>query len=97
MDYALIDVNTYGREVESRQRQKAAAINAAKLSRARYDGGQTAYLEVLETERSQFNAELETAAARGYLLSSYIYLYKALGGGWITEAEANEQSESLED
>ncbi len=84
VDDALVDVNTYGREVKSRERQKHAAINAAMLSRARYDGGQTAYLEVLETERSKFNAELETAAAKGALLSSYLYLYKALGGGWIT-------------
>jgi len=87
VDNALIDVDTYGREVESRERQKAAAINAARLSRARYDGGQTAYLEVLDTERSQFSAELETSAARGQLLSSYLYLYKALGGGWITPGE----------
>ena len=84
VDNALIDVATYGREVESRERQKAAAQNAAMLSRARYDGGQTGYLEVLDTERSLFSAELETAAAKGYLLSSYLYLYKALGGGWIT-------------
>ena len=84
VDDALIDVNTYGREVESRERQKQAATNAAKLSRARYDGGQAAYLEVLDTERSLFSAELETAAVRGALLSSYLYLYKALGGGWIT-------------
>lgn len=87
VDNALIDVDTYGREVESRERQKAAAINAARLSRARYDGGQTAYLEVLDTERSQFSAELESTAARGQLLSSYLYLYKALGGGWITPGE----------
>ena len=84
VDDALIGVDTYGREVKSRERQKLAAANAALLSRARYDGGQTAYLEVLETERSQFNAELESSAAKGYLLSSYLYLYKALGGGWIT-------------
>ena len=87
VDDALIDVNTYGREVESRERQKAAATNAAMLSRARYDGGQTAYLEVLDTERSLFNAELETAAAKGAMFSSYLYLYKALGGGWITLEE----------
>jgi multidrug efflux pump subunit AcrA (membrane-fusion protein) len=87
VDDALIDVNTYGREVESRERQKAAATNAALLSRARYDGGQTAYLEVLDTERSLFNAELETTAVKGSLLSSYLFLYKALGGGWITPAE----------
>ena len=74
-------------EVDSRERQKAAAINAARLSRARYDGGQTAYLEVLDTERSQFSAELESTAARGQLLSSYLYLYKALGGGWISPGE----------
>jgi multidrug efflux system outer membrane protein len=86
VDDALIDVNTYGREVESRERQRAAATNAATLSRARYDGGQTAYLEVLDTERSLFNAELETTAVKSALLSSYLYLYKALGGGWITPA-----------
>jgi len=91
VDDALIDVDTYGREVGSRERQKEAAINAARLSRARYDGGQTAYLEVLDTERSLFTAELETAAARGQLLSSYLYLYKALGGGWITPAEETPQ------
>lgn len=88
VDDALIDVATYGREVQSRERQRAAAINAAMLSRARYDGGQTGYLEVLDTERSMFSAELETTAAKGYLLSSYLYLYKALGGGWITPQEA---------
>ena len=87
VDNALIDIDTYGREVESRERQRAAAIQAATLSRARYDGGQTAYLEVLDTERSQFNAELESAAVKGQLLSSYLYLYKALGGGWITPGE----------
>jgi outer membrane protein, multidrug efflux system len=87
VDNALVDVNTYGREVASRERQKQAAINAARLSRARYDGGQAAYLEVLDTERSLFSAELETAAARGALLSSYLYLYKALGGGWINPSE----------
>jgi multidrug efflux system outer membrane protein len=86
VDNALIDIDTYSREVDSRERQKEAAINAARLSRARYDGGQTAYLEVLDTERSQFNAELESAAVKGQLLSSYLYLYKALGGGWITSA-----------
>lgn len=87
VDDALIDIHTYKAESESRQRQKAAAINAADLSRARYDGGQTAYLEVLETERSMFNAELEaTAVIRNYF-SAYIYLYKALGGGWITQEE----------
>jgi outer membrane protein, multidrug efflux system len=89
VDDALIDIYTYSREVESRERQRVAAAKAALLSRARYDGGQAGYLEVLETERSLFTAELESTAARGYLLSSYLYLYKALGGGWIMPREAD--------
>lgn len=84
VDDALIDLYTYKQEVQSRDRQKIAAINAARLSQARYDGGQTAYLEVLETERSMFNAELDASASERLHLSSYIFLYKALGGGWIT-------------
>lgn len=100
VDDALIDVSTYGRELESRQRQVVAASNAAMLSRARYDGGQTGYLEVLDTERSLFSAELDATATKRYQISSYIYLYKALGGGWITpedqaEAEAGDQAENL--
>ena len=85
MDDALIDLHTYKVEESARKRQMEASVNAAKLSRARYDGGQTGYLEVLETERSMFNAELEASASRRNHLSSYVYLYKALGGGWIED------------
>jgi multidrug efflux system outer membrane protein len=84
---ALIDVNTYRRETVSRTRQMDAAKNAAMLAMARYDGGETGYLEVLETERSQFNAELDASAALRNELSAYIYLYKALGGGWIVPGD----------
>jgi multidrug efflux system outer membrane protein len=87
---ALVDIETMGRELDARIRQLEAAHNAAGLSRARYDGGQTAYLEVLETERSLFNAELEASAIRREQLLSYVYLYKALGGGWITPEEKAE-------
>lgn len=91
VDDALIDLYTYNIEVTTRQRQVDAAINAAMLSRARYDGGQTSYLEVLETERSKFNAELEASATKYYQLASYVYLYKALGGGWIVAPAAEEE------
>jgi multidrug efflux system outer membrane protein len=85
---ALVAVRTYRDEHAARQRQVEAALNAAKLSRARYNGGVTSYLEVLITEQSQFSAELaETQTLRLYF-SAIIELYKALGGGWVTEPEA---------
>jgi multidrug efflux system outer membrane protein len=87
VDDALIDVDTYSREREARVRQRDAALNAASLSRDRYDGGQTAYLEVLDTERSLFSAELDATAVKRNQISAYIFLYKALGGGWIVPDE----------
>ena len=82
---ALVAVRTYRAEHEARRRQVTAARSAATLSRARYDGGVTSYLEVLDTERSLFNAELtESQTLRSYI-NAIIELYKALGGGWYPE------------
>jgi multidrug efflux system outer membrane protein len=79
---SLISVDTYEREFVSRENQEKAAASAAMLSRARYDGGVTSYLEVLESERSLFRAELLASSTRREQLVSYVTLYKALGGGW---------------
>jgi len=82
---ALVAVRTYRDEHAARRTQVAAASNAAILSRARYDGGVTSYLEVLDTERSLFEAELSESQTLRLYLNSIIELYKALGGGWNPE------------
>jgi multidrug efflux system outer membrane protein len=79
---SLISVHTFDEEILARENQQKAAQSAAMLSRARYDGGVTSYLEVLESERSLFGAELLASSTRREQLVSYITLYKALGGGW---------------
>jgi outer membrane protein, multidrug efflux system len=84
---ALIDVRTYKEQLESLTRQYLAAKNAEKLSRMRYDLGVTSYLEVLESERTLFSAELQLSEIRQSTFNSYIRLYKALGGGWISKDE----------
>ena len=66
----------------ARLRQLAAAQTAAKLSRARYDGGIVSYLEVLDTERSLFQSEILESTTRQQSLSAVVQLYRALGGGW---------------
>jgi len=83
---ALVAVRTYRAEHGARQRQAVAARNAARLSRARYDGGVVDYLEVLDSERSLFNAELDESATLQQYLTAIVQLYKALGGGWNPEA-----------
>jgi multidrug efflux system outer membrane protein len=79
---ALVAIRTYYGENAARQRQATAARNAARLSRARYDGGVVDYLEVLDSERSLFTAELEDSVTRRQYLNAIVELYKALGGGW---------------
>ena len=79
---ALVEIRPYKKELEARQRQVIAATNAAMLSKARYDKGVTSYLEVLESNRQMFDAELIAAQTLDEYLFAYVKLYKALGGGW---------------
>ena len=60
---------------------RASAV-AARLARARFDGGIVDFLEVLDTERTQLEAEDALAESRADTATSLIAVYKALGGGW---------------
>lgn len=84
---ALVEVDTYRRQLAINETQYLAALNANKLSKERYEGGVTSYLEVLDTERTLFSIEIELAFTRQAYLSAYVKLYKALGGGWLTPEE----------
>jgi len=83
VDDALIEIKTYREEAEARESQVNSARSASRLSRARYDSGVTSYLEVLESDRSLFRAELLASSTRRAQVVSIISLYKALGGGWV--------------
>jgi len=85
---SLVEIETYKRQIASVQSQLKAAKNANMLSNERYDKGYSTYLEVLETERSLFNVQLQYSELKQQYLNSYVNLYKALGGGWITKMEA---------
>lgn len=79
---ALAGVRWYREEQAARDFQVQAAQSASNLSWARYDGGVTSYLEVLDSDRSLFNAQLEASQVRRLQLVSIVRLYRALGGGW---------------
>ena len=82
---ALVSVRTYNVENNAQARRAFAARNAARLSRARYDGGVVDYLEVLDTERTLFNAELAQSETLQLYYNAIVRLYGALGGGWSIE------------
>jgi multidrug efflux system outer membrane protein len=82
---------------EARVQQTALVVSlrdAARLADVRYRGGVTSYLEVLDTERQLFDAELNLARTQRDELLAVVLLYRALGGGWMVEqppASAHEQ------
>jgi multidrug efflux system outer membrane protein len=82
---ALVSLATLRDQLVAVERQRFAAENAYKLSKARYDEGITSYLEVLDSERTLFDASLNASSVLQERLNSYVYLYKALGGGWISK------------
>ena len=76
---------------ESRVQQEALVTSlrdAARLADVRYRGGVSSYLEVLDTERQLFDAELLLAQTQRDELLAVVRLYRALGGGWMQEQAA---------
>jgi multidrug efflux system outer membrane protein len=92
---ALVGVETYKQQIAAVDSKLKAAQNAAYLSSERYDKGVTSYLEVLETQRTLFNVELERSEVKQQYLSAYVKLYKALGGGWLSPEEMSQAQDQL--
>ncbi|CDR34088.1 RND efflux system, outer membrane lipoprotein [Criblamydia sequanensis CRIB-18] len=75
-------------ELTNVQKQRVKVLGEyLALARLRYEEGQTDYLNVLDAERQLFSAELEYVSAESNQFLSLINLYKALGGGWVIDAE----------
>ncbi len=64
------------------QEQAGTYKQAANLANVRFQGGVTAFLEVLITEQQYFTSELALAQAWFTEMQTYVQLYQALGGGW---------------
>ena len=79
---ALIALNKQRAYREQQEKLVAAAQDATRLARLRYEGGSTAYLEVLTTDSNLFSAQLNLATAQQGEALTLVQLYSALGGGW---------------
>jgi multidrug efflux system outer membrane protein len=84
---SLIDQSQTKEQLEAIGRRTAALREYARLAQVRFDNGYTSYLEVLDANRSLFDAELSYAQTKATLFRSFVNLYKAMGGGWVTEAD----------
>jgi multidrug efflux system outer membrane protein len=79
---------------EFRLQQEAlltAAADTSRLADIRYRGGVSSYLEVLDSERQFFDAELGLVRSNRDELLAVVRLYRALGGGWQEEAAVRKE------
>jgi len=87
VENSLVDQARTREQLAAQRRQVEALGRYAHLARLRYDNGYTSYIEVLDAERSLFQAQIQLVQTQGQLYLAIINLYKALGGGWVDEAD----------
>ncbi|HEX5033405.1 MAG TPA: efflux transporter outer membrane subunit, partial [bacterium] len=94
---ALISINKLADERKSRERLVSSARDGYRLANARYDGGVSSYLEVLDVERLLFRSQIELAQVRRDQLLAVVQLYRALGGGWSQAMLSKEPSTDVKE
>lgn len=63
----------------------SASTETVSLIKDNYENGLVNFQNVLDAERTKFNAQDEQVTSEGLISKNYISLYKALGGGAKTE------------
>ncbi|WP_300320607.1 efflux transporter outer membrane subunit [Accumulibacter sp.] len=83
---ALVNQERTREQLRAQKQQVQALEQYSATARLRYDNGYTSYIEVLDSERSLFNVQLQYAQTQQVQFQAMINLYLAMGGGWVNEA-----------
>lgn len=87
VDDALIANQKSHEELAAQGRRVDALRQYAHYAEMRYNEGEVSYIEVLDAQRRLFDAELTYTWNQGDIYTTLINTYKAMGGGWILEAQ----------
>ncbi|AOK32512.1 efflux transporter outer membrane subunit [Burkholderia singularis] len=80
----LSDLRLLDEQIRAQSDAVNASRRAAKLSRTQYEEGQVSYLEVIDSERSVLESQLQANQLTGAQAVSTVNLIRALGGGWYS-------------
>lgn len=87
VENALVARRKSSEQVQAQARLVRAGREYARLARLQYDGGYSPYSTVLQAEQQLFPSELNYAQYRAALFNTLVNIYKAMGGGWVAEAD----------
>lgn len=62
-------------------------VDYLALSTLQYENGLVDYLYILDAQRRLFEAQLQQAEVEATVFLTLVNIYKALGGGWVVDAE----------
>ncbi|EUJ09641.1 efflux transporter, outer membrane factor lipoprotein, NodT family [Methylophilaceae bacterium 11] len=79
---ALVNLRQYKSVEAIAQSKQETAKKILEVSQNRYKSGYSAYLEVLDAQRSYYEATQSFVQSRQNVLTASVDLFKALGGGW---------------
>ena len=79
---AIVDFNKIKEIYESRLQLERSSKTNMELAQLQYINGVIGYLDVLDAQRSYFDAQIGLSNAIRDKQISMVRLYKALGGGW---------------
>lgn len=84
---ALVSTQKTAEQEEKQGKRVAAVQNYVNLAQVRYDEGYTDFITLLDSFRQLYEAQIERLQAQSAKLTASIQLYRAMGGGWIVQAE----------
>ncbi|WP_455479311.1 efflux transporter outer membrane subunit [Bartonella sp. B23] len=82
VENALVRLTKEHQRLEKLIVANKAFLHSLKLSRSLFENGNTSFLELLNADRSYYSAQMALKDSRVSLVTQYIALMKALGGGW---------------
>jgi len=83
---ALAGQATFSEQLRAQRAVAAAEETRFKLSDLRYRSGAASYLDLLDAQRSLFQAQQSAVEANLARLQNQVTLYRVLGGGWSEPA-----------
>lgn len=86
---ALATKATIDQQITASERVVAAASDSQGLARARFDRGVDNYITLLNSQRTLYTAQQGLIQARYNRSANLVDLYRALGGGLVSEAGAD--------
>jgi outer membrane protein TolC len=81
-DSAIANFLAQQRSLRDMRHARVASERAVTLAQQRYERGLTDFLNVVDAERQQYALEDQYTSALQATADAFIYLYRALGGGW---------------